>query len=85
MELSVHLGIVLVKRLVGINATDKVHSLRLPTITYLKIRYIKKNSLCIYRPICTLIGNKKIYQLFDIFIVKGRRTQADNLNLSVHF
>ena len=40
MKLLVHLGKISVKKSAGFNATDKVHSLRLLTIMYLKIRYI---------------------------------------------
>ena len=59
-----------VKILVGLKCTNKLHSLRLQTILYLKIRYNFWKSWTITRPICTFIATNKIYQLFITFIVK---------------
>ena len=44
MKLSVHLGKILVKKLVGLNCTDKLHSVRLLTIWYLLVRCINKSA-----------------------------------------
>ena len=42
MKLSVHLGEIFVKKSVGLSCTDKLHSVWLLTIRYLKIRFISE-------------------------------------------